>query len=82
MNNAMIVRAWKNPEYRASLPHEQRAALPENPSGKPLTELDDADLGTVTGGEGVRLRFTAPEVCCFYTQQCPTFAMACHDPES
>ena len=82
MNTAMIVRAWKNPEYRASLPREQRATLPENPSGRPLTELEDADLDAVTGGESVRLPVTAPEVCCILTQQCPTFAMACHDLES
>ena len=39
MNNTMIVQAWKSPEYRASLSNEQRTALPENPSGRPLTEL-------------------------------------------
>jgi mersacidin/lichenicidin family type 2 lantibiotic len=82
MNNAMIVRAWKSPEYRASLPHEQRAALPESPSGRPLTELDDAELDDITGGAFARLTPTAPDVCCLYTQQCPTFAMACRDLES
>ena len=82
MNNAMIVRAWKNPEYRASLSLAQRAALPENPSGRPLTELEDADLDAVIGGESVRLPVTTPEVCCILTQQCFTFAMACPDLDS
>jgi mersacidin/lichenicidin family type 2 lantibiotic len=50
MNKAMIIQAWKNPEYRASLSREQRATLPENPSGRPLTELEDTDLADVTGG--------------------------------
>lgn len=82
MNNAMIVRAWKSQEYRASLPCEQRAALPENPSGRPMTELEDSDLDAVTGGDGVRLRLTDPEVCCFSSQVCPTFTIVCRDPES
>jgi mersacidin/lichenicidin family type 2 lantibiotic len=81
MNNAMVVQAWKNPEYRSSLPHEQRAALPENPSGRPLTELEDSELDFVTGGELVRLKPTDPALCCFYTFQCPTFSQACRDPE-
>ena len=82
MNNAMIVHAWKNPEYRASLSHDQRAALPENPSGRPLTELDDSDLADITGGESVKLKLTDPAFCCFYTLQCPSFSVRCRDLES
>jgi mersacidin/lichenicidin family type 2 lantibiotic len=77
MNSEMIVKAWKNPEYRASLLHEQRAALPENPSGRPLTELDDSDLDDVTGGESVRLELTERDQCCLLSLACPTLARDC-----
>ncbi|WP_257460312.1 mersacidin/lichenicidin family type 2 lantibiotic [Archangium lipolyticum] len=50
MKKEMIVRAWKDPLYRASLSAEQRAALPDVPSGTPMTELDEAELGLATGG--------------------------------
>ena len=80
MNTAMIVQAWKNPEYRASLPPEQRVALPENPSGKPLTELDESELGVVSGGE--LLKVTNPDVCCFYTYFCPSMSVPCRDLDS
>ncbi|WP_224245495.1 mersacidin/lichenicidin family type 2 lantibiotic [Hyalangium gracile] len=83
MNNRMIVQAWKDPEYRARLSLEQRAVLPDNPSGRPLTELDDSELEDVTGGESVKLRHTDPAICCFLTYvQCPTFSVACRDLES
>ena len=50
MRAETIIRAWKDPEFRASLTSEQRAALPESPSGKPMTELDEGDLTDVVGG--------------------------------
>jgi mersacidin/lichenicidin family type 2 lantibiotic len=50
MTPETIIRAWKDPEFRASLTSEQRAALPELPSGKPMTELDEGDLSDVVGG--------------------------------
>jgi mersacidin/lichenicidin family type 2 lantibiotic len=80
MDKAMIVQAWKNPEYRASLPLEQRAALPENPSGRPLTDLEEADLDGAVGG--IPVRATHPNVCCFLTLQCPSFSLVCRDLES
>ncbi|QRN94428.1 mersacidin/lichenicidin family type 2 lantibiotic [Archangium violaceum] len=78
MNSEMIVKAWKSPEYRASLLHEQRAALPENPSGRPLTELDDSDLDDVTGGEGVKLLLTERNQCCLFSLGCPSLAQNCN----
>jgi mersacidin/lichenicidin family type 2 lantibiotic len=80
MNNAMIIQAWKNPEYRASLPHEQRAALPENPSGRPLTELEDSELDDITGGNAGKLRHTDPVFCCQKSLQCPSFTLPCSEP--
>lgn len=50
MKKEAIVRAWKDPEYRARLTAEEREALPEPPCGTPLTELDEAELGDVVGG--------------------------------
>jgi mersacidin/lichenicidin family type 2 lantibiotic len=76
MNKAMIVQAWKSPEYRASLPQEQRA-LPENPSGRPLTELEDSDLSDITGGNAGKLRYTDPAFCCQKSVQCPSYTLPC-----
>jgi mersacidin/lichenicidin family type 2 lantibiotic len=74
MDTAMIVQAWKDPAYRASLLPEQLAALPENPSGRPLTELEESELDDVAGG--VPVRVTHPALCCFYTYvNCPTFSL-------
>jgi mersacidin/lichenicidin family type 2 lantibiotic len=50
MNKDMIIRAWRDPEYRASLSPEQRATLPDNPSGKTFSELNEAELGLALGG--------------------------------
>jgi mersacidin/lichenicidin family type 2 lantibiotic len=43
-----IPRAWTDPEYRASLSDEERAALPENPVG--ISELDPELLQSAVGG--------------------------------
>jgi mersacidin/lichenicidin family type 2 lantibiotic len=50
MNRERIIRAWKDPEYRASLSTEDRAALPECPAGRALTELHDDELAEAVGG--------------------------------
>jgi mersacidin/lichenicidin family type 2 lantibiotic len=50
VNTELIIRAWKDPAFRASLTSEQREALPECPSGRPLTELGEDDLVDVVGG--------------------------------
>ncbi len=50
MNPETIIRAWKDPEFRACLTSEQLHTLPENPSGRPMTELGDEDLTDVVGG--------------------------------
>jgi mersacidin/lichenicidin family type 2 lantibiotic len=52
MKKEMILRAWKDPEYRARLSTEQRAELPESPAGRALTELDAAELDAAIGGQG------------------------------
>lgn len=50
MDTASIIRAWKDPGFRASLTPEQRDALPESPCGKSMAELSEEDLQGITGG--------------------------------
>lgn len=50
MSEFDIIRAWKDPEYRASLSEAKLEQLPENPAG--LVELPDRALMNVAGGEG------------------------------
>jgi mersacidin/lichenicidin family type 2 lantibiotic len=50
MDTDLIIRAWKDPEFRARLSPERRALLPDSPSGKPITELEEAELQEITGG--------------------------------
>ncbi len=61
MNKTDVIRAWKDPLYRATLSEEQQAALPHHPAG--LTELSDDQLRTSGAGEVVT---TAPN-CTNYT---------------
>ena len=39
MRKETIIRAWKDPSFRASLSPDERAAIPESPSGRSLSEL-------------------------------------------
>jgi mersacidin/lichenicidin family type 2 lantibiotic len=50
MSPETIIRAWKDPSFRAHLTLEQQEALPENPSGKPMSELGDEEMADVVGG--------------------------------
>ncbi len=49
-NKELIIRAWKDPQYRASLSTEERAALPESPVGPSMGALGEAELGMAVGG--------------------------------
>ena len=49
MKKERIIRAWKDPAFRAGLSPEERAELPENPSGEALAELDESGLRRVVG---------------------------------
>lgn len=50
MKRETIVRAWKDPEFRAGLTSEERSALPESPAGEAFTELDEHELADAVGG--------------------------------
>lgn len=63
MNRERIIRAWKDPEYRASLSTEERAALPECPAGRSLTELQDEELAEAVGGIALTANNTVALPC-------------------
>lgn len=48
MREQNVVRYWKDPEYRASLSDDERAAFPENPAG--IADVTDHALADVRGG--------------------------------
>ena len=58
MKKELIIRAWKDPAFRASLSADERASLPESPSGRALSELDESELNDdpwrPAGGVGPR----------------------------
>lgn len=43
MKKEQVIRAWRDPEYRASLSEAERTQLPAHPAA--LIELGDAELG-------------------------------------
>jgi mersacidin/lichenicidin family type 2 lantibiotic len=43
-----MIRAWRDPAYRASLSETERTQLPENPAG--MIELTGTALDIVAGG--------------------------------
>ena len=45
-----ILEAWRNEEYYLSLSAEERAQIPEHPSG--LLDIEDDVLKEITGGCG------------------------------
>ncbi len=65
MSKEMIIRAWKDASFRASLSDAQRAALPAHPAG--FIELDDAQL---EGVAGARPPYTVNASCSFDTDIC------------
>ena len=60
MNKADVIRAWKDPFYRASLSAEQRALLPDHPAA--LVELDDEQLKSTSGSA-----LTTAQTCTEFT---------------
>jgi mersacidin/lichenicidin family type 2 lantibiotic len=55
MNKTDVIRAWKDPVYRATLSEEEMAAVPLHPAG--LADLSDDQL-RIAGGSDVAT--TAP----------------------
>ena len=66
-----VVRAWKDPAYRATLSSEQLARIPASPAG--VSELDSNVLGEVGGGVGrpkTRPRSTCGGRCLLRPTKC------------
>lgn len=61
MRKVDLVRAWKDPVYRASLTEEERAQLAAHPSG--LLELDEGLLKEAAGAATL----TTYKTCTAYT---------------
>jgi mersacidin/lichenicidin family type 2 lantibiotic len=80
MKAETIIRAWKDPAFRASLTSEERAALPELPSGRPVTELEESELADAVGGRRYPPKGCNPreftDVPCSAIDACPS-ALGC-----
>jgi mersacidin/lichenicidin family type 2 lantibiotic len=68
MNKVDVIRAWRDAEYRNSLPEDVRAALPEHPVG--FATVDDNLLKGVTGA-ATRVCTTPSDSCVPPGSQCP-----------
>ena len=53
-----VIRAWKDPNYRAGLSEDERAALPASPAG--TIEVSETDLAGVEGGGGSNNLYCVP----------------------
>lgn len=63
MKKKQILEAWRDEEYYLSLSEEERARVPEHPSG--ILDVEDDILGTITGGCGT-IKYTSG-----YCTPCP-----------
>jgi len=69
MSKLDVIRAWKDEEYRSSLPGSELGSLPANPAG--MIDLSEVELSAVVGGtEGVAPTGCIPN-CTLHG--CPTF---------
>jgi mersacidin/lichenicidin family type 2 lantibiotic len=64
MKPEFIVRAWKDPEFRKNLTAVQREALPDCPSGRSMSELSEAELLGITGGQLIKDGTLGPATGC------------------
>jgi mersacidin/lichenicidin family type 2 lantibiotic len=60
MNKNDVIRAWKDPFYRASLSEEAQAALPRHPAG--ITELRDDQLVVAGGRPAITTAFDCTDL--------------------
>ncbi len=58
MSRIDVIRAWRDPEYRATLSREQLAALPAHPAG--LIELSDDELARAAGLSTIAITVAPP----------------------
>ena len=67
MSKDKVVRAWKDPKYRASLTPKEKAELPEHPAGD-SGEIGDEELDKTAGGEVFPV--TSGGYICTLTTEC------------
>lgn len=76
MNKAMMIRAWKDASFRASLTSEQRAALPANPAGVSAIELNETELQEIVGGlTATKVPGNSGGWICTYSTECKPFCL-------
>lgn len=76
MTKAMIIRAWKDASFRASLTPEQRASLPANPAGLSAVELNESALQDVVGGAlAAEVPGNSGGWICTYSTECKPFCL-------
>jgi len=73
MRKEIVIRAWRDEEFREEMAAADRAALPESPVG--LVDVRDEALRSVVGGGGLSIPVficTRPADSCVQPgQQCP-----------
>ncbi len=70
-----VVRAWKDPAYRATLSSEELARIPASPVG--ISELDPNVLGEVGGALGQGSRKSTRCRCCGLATRLATKSLCC-----
>jgi mersacidin/lichenicidin family type 2 lantibiotic len=62
MSQQIIVRAWKDEEFRRSLSEAEQALLPANPAG--TIDLTEAELAAADGGRWAETRYIGTMPAC------------------
>jgi len=70
-----VVRAWKDPVYRASLSSNELARIPASPVG--MSEIDPNELGEVVGAAGPGSRKKTRCKCCGLVTRQATKSLCC-----
>jgi mersacidin/lichenicidin family type 2 lantibiotic len=68
MNKNDVIRAWKDPFYRATLSEEAQASLPQHPAG--IVELSDDQLVTAAGATVLTTAFDCTEYTYAHMRSC------------
>ena len=69
MKKVDVIRAWRDAEYRNSLPEDVRASLPDHPVG--FADVNDDLLTGVSGTATLRFCTTISASCVPPGTQCP-----------
>ena len=80
LTKAQIVRAWRDPAFRATLTPEQQALFPQHPSGVNIEELSDEQLEQAAGGvtSAAAMAESSGWVCTLTTECNPLTSNCCN----